>query len=427
MIIVMHPDAGEAEVAAVEAKIRSHGLDVHISRGTERTLIGAIGDERKLDPEMFDPLPGVERSLHILKPYKLVAREWHKASTTIEVGGTRIGGSDVQVIAGPCSVETVPQMEAAAAGVAAGGARLMRGGAFKPRTSPYAFQGKGVEGLTMLKNAASRHGLPIVTELMDVRMLDTFLAHDVDVIQIGTRNMQNFDLLKEVGRVNVPVILKRGMSATISEWLMAAEYIAAGGNHQIMLCERGIRTFETAYRNVLDVTAVAVLKKETHLPVIVDPSHAGGKAWILGAIALAAVVFIGLRQAPGVQEPSAPKVSKISPAQLHAKLDGAPPALAALHAQANDLLPGARKSLQARVRALRGHPVVVNVWAAWCGPCRVELPVVQSASLDWGKRVAFLGVDLRDNRGSAKKLLSRSRSPTRPTRTPTGRSTTAIA
>ena len=289
MIIVMQPDAGETDITAVLAKIRSHGLDVHVSRGTERTLIGAIGDERKLDPEMFDPMPGVERSLHILKPYKLVAREWHKASTIVDVRGIHIGGAEVQVIAGPCSVETVPQMEAAAAGVAAGGARLMRGGAFKPRTSPYAFQGKGVEGLTMLKNAASRFGLPIVTELMDVRMLDTFLDNDVDVIQIGTRNMQNFDLLKEVGRVNVPVILKRGMSATISEWLMAAEYIAAGGNHQIIMCERGIRTFETAYRNVLDVTAVAVLKKETHLPVIVDPSHAGGKAWMVPALSCAAV------------------------------------------------------------------------------------------------------------------------------------------
>jgi 3-deoxy-7-phosphoheptulonate synthase len=289
MIIVMQPDAGEAEIAAVEAKIRAHGLEVHISRGTERTLIGAVGDERKLDPEMFDPLPGVGRSLHILKPYKLVAREWHKASTVIDVRGARIGGNDVQVIAGPCSVETTPQMEAAAAGVAAAGARLMRGGAFKPRTSPYAFQGKGIEGLAMLKGAAARFGLPIVTELMDVRMLDTFLENDVDVIQIGTRNMQNFDLLKEVGKVDVPVILKRGMSATISEWLMAAEYIAAGGNHRIMLCERGIRTFETAYRNVLDVTAIAVLKRETHLPVIIDPSHAGGKAWMVPALSCAAV------------------------------------------------------------------------------------------------------------------------------------------
>jgi 3-deoxy-7-phosphoheptulonate synthase len=289
MIIVMEPEAGDAEIAAVEARIRAAGLEVHISRGTERTLIGAIGDERKLDPEMFDPLPGVERSLHILKPYKLVAREWHRASTVVDVRGARIGGNDVQVIAGPCSVETAPQLQAAAAGVAAAGARLMRGGAFKPRTSPYAFQGKGVEGLTMLKEAAAQFGLPIVTELMDVRMLDTFLDNAVDVIQIGTRNMQNFDLLKEVGKVDVPVILKRGMSATISEWLMAAEYIAAGGNHRIMLCERGIRTFETAYRNVLDVTAVAVLKKETHLPVIVDPSHAGGKAWMVPALSCAAV------------------------------------------------------------------------------------------------------------------------------------------
>ena len=165
----------------------------------------------------------------------------------------------------------------------------MRGGAFKPRTSPYAFQGAGLEGLALLKEAAARHELPIVTELMDVRMLDTFMREGVDVIQIGTRNMQNFDLLKEVGKVDVPVILKRGMSATIAEWLMAAEYIAAGGNHRIVLCERGIRTFETAYRNVLDVTAIPMLKRETHLPVIVDPSHAGGKAWLVTALASAAV------------------------------------------------------------------------------------------------------------------------------------------
>ena len=289
MIIVMQPDAGDAEIEAVEAKIRAHGLAVHISRGTERTLIGAVGDERKLDPEMFDPMPGVEKSMHIVKQYKIVAREWHKANTIIDVAGIAIGGATVQVIAGPCSVETAPQMNAAADGVKVAGARLMRGGAFKPRTSPYAFQGKGVEGLELLRAAADAHHLPIVTELMDVRMLEVFLQYDVDVIQIGTRNMQNFDLLKEVGRVNKPVILKRGMSATISEWLMAAEYIAAGGNHNIIFCERGIRTFETAYRNVLDVTAVPVLKRETHLPVIVDPSHAGGKAWLVPALSCAAV------------------------------------------------------------------------------------------------------------------------------------------
>ncbi|HEY1458844.1 MAG TPA: 3-deoxy-7-phosphoheptulonate synthase [Casimicrobiaceae bacterium] len=289
MIIVMQPDAGDAEIGAVTAKIRAHGLDVHVSKGTERTLIGAVGDERKLDPEMFDPMPGVEKSMHIVKQYKIVAREWHKANTVIDVSGVPIGGNVVQVIAGPCSVETEPQMSAAAQGVKAGGARLMRGGAFKPRTSPYTFQGKGVEGLELLRAAADSQRLPIVTELMDARMLETFLRHDVDCIQIGTRNMQNFDLLKEVGRVKKPVILKRGMSATISEWLMAAEYIAAGGNHDIIFCERGIRTFETAYRNVLDVTAVAVLKRETHLPVIVDPSHAGGKAWMVPALSCAAV------------------------------------------------------------------------------------------------------------------------------------------
>ncbi len=289
MIIVMQPDAGADQIEAVEAKIRAHGLAVHVSRGTQRTLIGAVGDERALEPEMFDPMPGVEKSMHIVKQYKMVAREWHKANTVIDVAGIPIGGSTVQVIAGPCSVETLPQMEAAAAGARAGGARLMRGGAFKPRTSPYAFQGKGVEGLEMLRSSADAHGLPIVTELMDVRMLETFLQYDVDVIQIGTRNIQNFDLLKEVGRIKKPVILKRGMSATINEWLMAAEYIAAGGNHNIIFCERGIRTFETAYRNVLDVTAIPVLKRETHLPVIVDPSHAGGKAWMVPALSCAAV------------------------------------------------------------------------------------------------------------------------------------------
>jgi 3-deoxy-7-phosphoheptulonate synthase len=289
MIIVMQPDADEKAIEAVEAKILAHGLQVHISRGTERTLIGAVGDERKLDPEMFDPMPGVEKSMHIVKQYKIVAREWHKADTVIDVAGVPIGGKTVQVIAGPCSVETGPQMEEAAAGVKAGGARLMRGGAFKPRTSPYTFQGKGVEGLELLRTAADAHDLPIVTELMDARMLETFLQYDVDAIQIGTRNMQNFDLLKEVGRTTKPVILKRGMAATISEWLMAAEYIAAGGNHNIIFCERGIRTFETAYRNVLDVTAVPVLKRETHLPVIVDPSHAGGKAWMVPALSRAAV------------------------------------------------------------------------------------------------------------------------------------------
>lgn len=289
MIIVMSGDATDQQVDAVVNKIKGFGLDVNISRGTERTVIGAIGDERKLDAEMFDSLPGVEQSMHIVKPYKIVAREWHKENTVIDIKGVKLGGNQIQIISGPCSVETQEQMDESAKFVHDAGCRLMRGGAFKPRTSPYSFQGAGVEGLAMFRKAADRYNLPIVTELMDVRMLDTFLEYDVDVIQIGTRNMQNFDLLKEVGRVNKPVILKRGMSATISEWLMAAEYIAAGGNHNIIFCERGVRSYETYYRNMLDITAIPVLKKETHLPVIIDPSHAGGKAWMVPALSRAAI------------------------------------------------------------------------------------------------------------------------------------------
>lgn len=289
MIIIMNGGVTDEQVDAVVKKIKSFGLDANISRGTERTVIGAIGDERKLDSEMFDSLPGVEYSMHIVKQYKIVSRESHKQDSVIDVRGVPIGGNQVQVIGGPCSVETQEQMDLSAQYVAEAGCRLMRGGAFKPRTSPYTFQGKGVEGLEMFRKAADKYKLPIVTELMDIRMLDMFLKNDVDVIQIGTRNMQNFDLLKEVGRINKPVILKRGMSATISEWLMAAEYIAAGGNHNIIFCERGIRTFETAYRNVMDVTCIPVLKRETHLPVIVDPSHAGGKAWMVPALARAAI------------------------------------------------------------------------------------------------------------------------------------------
>ena len=289
MTIVMNGNVTDEQIGAVVKKLKDAGLDANISRGIERTVIGAIGDERKLTEEMFTPLPGVESAMHIVKQYKIVSRESHPESTVIDIGGIPLGGNKIQIIAGPCSVETQQQMDLSAQYVSEAGCRLMRGGAFKPRTSPYTFQGTGVDGLDMFRKAASKFKLPIVTELMDVRMLDTFLKNDVDVIQIGTRNMQNFDLLKEVGRINKPVILKRGMSATISEWLMAAEYIAAGGNHNIIFCERGIRTFETYYRNVLDVTAIPVMKKETHLPVIVDPSHAGGKAWMVAALSQAAI------------------------------------------------------------------------------------------------------------------------------------------
>jgi 3-deoxy-7-phosphoheptulonate synthase len=289
MIIIMQPHVTEVEIQNVEARLQSLGLEANISRGVERTIIGAIGDERKIHKESLLTISGVEDVIRIVKPYKIVAREWHEADTVINIKGIPLGGKTLQMIGGPCSVETLSQMESAAQAVAHAGCRLMRGGAFKPRTSPYTFQGAGVEGLKMFRQAADKFQLPIVTELMDVRMLDTFLEYEVDVIQIGTRNMQNFDLLKEVGKIHTPVILKRGLCATISEWLMSAEYIAAGGNHNIILCERGVRSFEKAYRNMLDVTAIPVLKHETHLPVIVDPSHAGGKATLVPALSKAAI------------------------------------------------------------------------------------------------------------------------------------------
>ena len=289
MIIVMNNLATDENIENVLNKIKEKGLEGTVSRGTEKTVIGAVGDERLLDPELLQSLPGVEQALSIVKPYKIVGREWHPKDTVVDVKGHLIGGNHIQIVSGPCSVETPEQMKKSADGVKAAGVKLMRGGAFKPRSSPYSFQGAGMDGLDMFRQAANDSGLPMVTELLDVRHLDAFLEKKVDVIQIGTRNMQNFELLKEVGKINVPVILKRGMSATISEWLMAAEYIAIGGNHNIIFCERGIRTFETAYRNVLDVTAIPVLKKETHLPVIVDPSHAGGKAFMVPALSRAAI------------------------------------------------------------------------------------------------------------------------------------------
>ena len=289
MIIVMNNSATEEHIENVLNKIKEKGLEGTVSKGTEKTVIGAVGDERLLDPELLQSLPGVEQALSIVKPYKIVGREWHPKDTVVDVKGHLIGGKHIQIVSGPCSVETPEQMKESANGVKAAGVKLMRGGAFKPRSSPYSFQGAGLDGLDMFRKAANDSGLPMVTELLDVRHLDAFLEKKVDVIQIGTRNMQNFELLKEVGKINVPVILKRGMSATISEWLMAAEYIAIGGNHNIIFCERGIRTFETAYRNVLDVTAIPVLKKETHLPVIIDPSHAGGKAFMVPALSRAAI------------------------------------------------------------------------------------------------------------------------------------------
>ncbi len=289
MIIIMNKGCSDEQIAAVEKKVASAGLQLNISRGIERTVLGLIGDELVVDKELIEVLPGVEKVIRVMKPYKIVSRESQSENSVIDIKGIKLGGNQIQIIGGPCSVETPQQMEASAQGVVDAGCKMLRGGAFKPRTSPYSFQGLGVEGLELMRAAADKHNLPMVTELMDVRQLDYFLQYKVDVIQIGTRNMQNFDLLKEIGRLQIPVILKRGMSATIKEWLMSAEYIAAGGNHNIIFCERGVRSFETAYRNMLDVTAIPVLKRETHLPVIVDPSHSGGKAWMVPALTRAAV------------------------------------------------------------------------------------------------------------------------------------------
>ncbi len=291
MIIVLRKDAAQEVIDHVIEKIKSTGLAVHISKGKERTIIGAIGDESLLSSIQLDALPGVENVMPILKPYKLVSREFRKEGTVIEFGGIRIGEREVMVIAGPCSVENKDSLIDTARKVQASGAKILRGGAFKPRTSPYDFQGLGFDGLKLLAEARKATGLPIISELMDPRDTETFCEY-VDIVQIGARNMQNFRLLTEVGKIKKPVLLKRGLSATIKEFLMSAEYIAAQGNSQIILCERGIRTFETATRNTLDLSAVPVLKEETHLPVFVDPSHAVGR-WALVAPMAKAAVAVG--------------------------------------------------------------------------------------------------------------------------------------
>ena len=288
MIIVLKAGATGQEVGLVEEKIRAYGLAAHISRGVERTIIGAIGDERKMQPEAFEGMECVEKVLRILKPYKIVSRDFQKEDTVITVRGQKIGGGTVALFAGPCAVEGREMMLGIGAQVASCGASFLRGGAFKPRTSPYAFLGLGEEGLRHLAEAREATGLPVATELMDPRDIDLVVKY-ADVIQIGARNMQNFRLLTEVGRLDKPVILKRGLSATIMEWLMSAEYIAAEGNRQIILCERGVRTFEPSTRNTFDVSAIPVVKNLSHLPVIADPSHAAGKMSLVEPLAAAAI------------------------------------------------------------------------------------------------------------------------------------------
>lgn len=289
MIIVLKPKTSEQDVAKIVTKVENLGLKAHVSQGDETTIIGLIGDVTKIDPKQMEVEDRVEKVVSVSEPYKLANRVFHPEDTVIDVGGVKVGGNNVVVIAGPCSIESQEQMDLIARKVKAAGATMLRGGAFKPRTSPYSFQGMGTEGLDILVAAGKKYGLPIVTELMSEKYIDLF-EEKVDLIQIGARNMQNFDLLKELGRrTTKPILLKRGLSSTFEEWIMSAEYIMASGNPNVILCERGIRTFETYTRNTLDLQAIPVIKKLTHLPIIIDPSHAGGKWWLVDSMAKSAV------------------------------------------------------------------------------------------------------------------------------------------
>jgi 3-deoxy-7-phosphoheptulonate synthase len=291
VLVVMAVGATEEQAQEVRRHIIADGLTPHESRGQERIVIGVVGDVGLRKEQIMSHLamlPGVESVTPISKPFKLTSRDFHPADTVIAVGGTTIGGGSLTVMAGPCAVEGRDQLLRTADAVAAAGATILRGGAFKPRTSPYTFQGLGMDGLRFLVEARERTGLPIVTEVMEPGQVEAVAAH-ADILQVGARNMQNYPLLLAAGHTEHPVMLKRGLSATIEEWLMAAEYIVSAGNPRVILCERGIRTFETATRNTLDLTAVPLLHRLTHLPVIVDPSHATGKRWLVPPMALAAV------------------------------------------------------------------------------------------------------------------------------------------
>lgn len=288
MIVVLKPEATEAQIKHIVEKVKALGLKPMISKGVERTIIGLIGEEDVLRSTPLDVFPGVEKVMSILAPYKLVSREFKHENSVINAGKVKIGGKKIAVMAGPCSVESREMLLHIAKDVKKAGASILRGGAFKPRTSPYSFQGLGEEGLKYLKEAREKTGLPVVTEIMDIRDLDLIEKY-VDILQVGARNMQNFNLLKEVGLSKKPVLLKRGISSTIIELLMSAEYILSNGNFNVMLCERGIRTFEDQTRFTLDLSAIPVLKKLTHLPVIVDPSHAAGKWGYVPALSKAAI------------------------------------------------------------------------------------------------------------------------------------------
>ena len=288
MVIILRDNPAQKQIDTLVSWLKEKNLDVHIVKGAGQTIIGLIGDTSKVDMDSIKTMDIVEDVKRIQEPYKNVNRKFHPDDTVVDIApGIKIGGGHFQVMAGPCSVEEENQVISIARSVKAAGAGILRGGAFKPRTSPYAFQGLGAKGLDILKAAKKETGMPVVSEIMDISKLPLF--EDVDIIQVGARNMQNYELLKELGRTHKPILLKRGLSSTIQELLMSAEYIMAGGNSQIILCERGIRTFETATRNTLDISAVPLLKELTHLPVIVDPSHGTGNARLVKPMAMAAV------------------------------------------------------------------------------------------------------------------------------------------
>jgi len=290
MLIVMHHSATAEEIRSVQKAVEAMGLRAEPIPGSERTAIGVLGNQGYVDDSTIRELPGVREVIHVSKPYKLVSRDFHPAPSVVDAGGVPVGdGHPPVVIAGPCSVESEEQMLAAAHQVKAAGARILRGGAFKPRTGPHSFQGLGLEGLKYLRAAGDAAGLPVITEVMRIEQLEAVCRY-ADILQIGARNMQNFDLLKEVGKLDRPVLLKRGLSATIEEFLAAAEYIVAEGNGQVILCERGIRTFERATRNTLDLSVVPLIRELSHLPIIVDPSHATGKRALVPVMSKAALV-----------------------------------------------------------------------------------------------------------------------------------------
>jgi 3-deoxy-7-phosphoheptulonate synthase len=289
MIIVLRPDSTKEQIDHILDRIRELGFKPHVSQGTARTIVGVIGDENQLQATPLSAIPGVEQVLPIMKPFKLASREFRPTDSVVVVGGrVRVGGGGMAMIAGPCAVESAAVLDTIAREVKAAGANILRGGAFKPRTSPYSFQGMGEEGLKILRDVGDKHDMPVVTEVMDPRQVEVVERY-ADMFQVGARNMQNFDLLKEVGQARKPVLLKRGMSATVKDMLMSAEYILAEGNHEVVLCERGVRSFEDSTRNMLDMSAVPNVKGQSHLPIIVDPSHATGRPDLIPAMSRAAV------------------------------------------------------------------------------------------------------------------------------------------